>query len=71
MMLDLIQDRHGQFLAGKAASVAATSAAALYSEKSRQGLDLGGLASRGGPVTYIYVSVLGHFKFKIRFDYKI
>ena len=41
--------RHGQFLAGKAATVAATSAGTFYSAKSRQALGLGGLASRGGP----------------------
>ena len=53
-----LQGRHGQFLAGKAHTVAATSAvccrcwrataacAAFYS--ARQGLGLGGLASRGG-----------------------
>ena len=39
------QGCHGQFLAGKATTVAAT----FYSAKSRQGLGLGGLASRGGP----------------------
>ena len=50
------QGRHGQFLAGKAPTVAATQrrattgAPAFYSAKSRQGLGLGGLASRGGPV---------------------
>ena len=39
------QGRHGQFLADKAAT-----SAAFYSTKSRQGLGLGGLASRGDPV---------------------
>ena len=49
------QGRHGQLLAGKAATVeatwrcAASAAAAFYSAKSSQGLGLGGLASRGGP----------------------
>ena len=56
---DLVLYRHGHFLAGKAttvqcqphqrhASVAAT-AATFYFAKSRQGLGLGGLASRGDP----------------------
>ena len=44
------QGRHGYFLEGKTATVEATSAAAaFYSAKSRQGLDLGGLASCGSP----------------------
>ena len=45
------QGRHGQFLAGKATTLAATLAATFYSAKSRQGIGLGGLASRRGPDT--------------------
>ena len=55
-----MQGRHDQFLAGKAATWwpherrrAADAAAAFYSAKSRQGLGLGGLASRGGPDMYL------------------
>jgi hypothetical protein len=50
-----MQGCHSQFLAGKASTVSTTSAsatiaaAAFYSAKSRQGLDLGGLASCGSP----------------------
>ena len=39
-------------------SRAATAAAAFYSAKSRQGLGLGGLASRGGPIlSYLIATV--------------
>ena len=36
---------------------AATAAAAFYSANSRQGLGLGGLASRGGPEEYANPSI--------------
>ena len=47
----LKQGHHGQFLAGKSTTVVATSAACC-SAKFKQGLGLGGLASRGGPGKY-------------------
>ena len=42
------QGRHDHFLAGKAATLAATSS--FYYAKSRQGVGFGGLASLGEPV---------------------
>ena len=52
-----LQGLHGQFLAGKAATVGVTSSAAattaFYSAKSRQGLGLGDLSSFGGSDLHI------------------
>ena len=61
----LMQDRHGRFLAGKAAIVvanspachAAAAAAAFYFSKSSQGPGFSCLASRGGPVMHSHRSV--------------